>query len=116
MCTEDPVDLPTAEDPADPVGTGPEDRQIPQTKHTHVVFRIEIGRPVLVLWTRRVGLVRLRAGPFARELVNALAVAVVKVELQATGELPARRRTRDRKSTRLNSSHVRISYAVFCLK
>src|SRR5690606_40080127 len=28
---------------------------------------------------------------------------------------PARRR-RDRKSTRLNSSHVKISYAVFCLK
>src|SRR3989442_3370773 len=29
---------------------------------------------------------------------------------------PARRRHLDRKSTRLNSSHVRISYAVFCLK
>src|SRR5690625_6429429 len=29
---------------------------------------------------------------------------------------PTRRRTRDRKSTRLNSSHVAISYAVFCLK
>src|SRR5690554_7595132 len=28
-------------------------------------------------------------------------------------DTPARR---DRKSTRLNSSHVRISYAVFCLK
>src|SRR5690349_25122155 len=28
----------------------------------------------------------------------------------------ARRRGRDRKSTRLNSSHVEISYAVFCLK
>src|SRR5579872_7558278 len=27
-----------------------------------------------------------------------------------------RRGRRDRKSTRLNSSHVRISYAVFCLK
>src|SRR5439155_18861326 len=27
-----------------------------------------------------------------------------------------RLRTRDRKSTRLNSSHVAISYAVFCLK
>src|SRR6266511_5099692 len=26
------------------------------------------------------------------------------------------RRQRDRKSTRLNSSHVKISYAVFCLK
>src|SRR5439155_4142706 len=29
---------------------------------------------------------------------------------------PARRRPSDRKSTRLNSSHVAISYAVFCLK
>src|SRR5437660_11192595 len=31
---------------------------------------------------------------------------------------PSRRKTRqrDRKSTRLNSSHVAISYAVFCLK
>src|SRR5215212_10880670 len=28
----------------------------------------------------------------------------------------ARRRLRDRKSTRLNSSHLGISYAVFCLK
>src|SRR3712207_6892983 len=27
-----------------------------------------------------------------------------------------RRSTRDRKSTRLNSSHANISYAVFCLK
>src|SRR3989442_6893934 len=31
------------------------------------------------------------------------------------GQRRARERTRDRKSTRLNSSHVRISYAVFCL-
>src|SRR3712207_7647329 len=29
---------------------------------------------------------------------------------------PARRRLEDRKSTRLNSSHANISYAVFCLK
>src|SRR3712207_7603750 len=33
--------------------------------------------------------------------------------LDATG---ARGRERDRKSTRLNSSHANISYAVFCLK
>src|SRR5690606_42136887 len=31
-------------------------------------------------------------------------------------ELPGDRSRRDRKSTRLNSSHVKISYAVFCLK
>src|SRR5436305_10678966 len=30
--------------------------------------------------------------------------------------LPHWRQQADRKSTRLNSSHVRISYAVFCLK
>src|SRR6266498_4289718 len=38
--------------------------------------------------------------------------------LEVPGEvLPAEAlRGRDRKSTRLNSSHVRISYAVFCLK
>src|SRR5690242_21319976 len=29
---------------------------------------------------------------------------------------PVQRRDRDRKSTRLNSSHMSISYAVFCLK
>src|SRR5438445_3259242 len=29
---------------------------------------------------------------------------------------PERRRRSDRKSTRLNSSHANISYAVFCLK
>src|SRR5256885_11968138 len=31
-------------------------------------------------------------------------------------DLPTRRRPGDRKSTRLNSSHLVISYAVFCLK
>src|SRR5207253_4370629 len=36
------------------------------------------------------------------------------VELVALQPFPAR--FRDRKSTRLNSSHVAISYAVFCLK
>src|SRR3712207_8280099 len=30
--------------------------------------------------------------------------------------LPAQHRRSDRKSTRLNSSHANISYAVFCLK
>src|SRR3989442_6769267 len=43
-------------------------------------------------------------------------------EATAAPSTPRSRRTppsppsRDRKSTRLNSSHVRISYAVFCLK
>src|SRR5690606_41661950 len=35
---------------------------------------------------------------------------------QGLEETPDRRQEADRKSTRLNSSHVKISYAVFCLK
>src|SRR5256885_5559812 len=34
----------------------------------------------------------------------------------STRTLPSSRRASDRKSTRLNSSHLVISYAVFCLK
>src|SRR3712207_8568867 len=48
---------------------------------------------------------------FAREgEAFVLAVADDGIGLPAEGEL------RDRKSTRLNSSHANISYAVFCLK
>src|SRR3712207_601943 len=41
------------------------------------------------------------------------------IEVQTTGrhnDLPAPTPRGDRKSTRLNSSHANISYAVFCLK
>src|SRR5690554_7583490 len=41
-------------------------------------------------------------------VVRALLAAGANVNVSQDGE--------DRKSTRLNSSHVRISYAVFCLK
>src|SRR3712207_6941968 len=45
----------------------------------------------------------------AREVVRRLAPAAVR-------RLSRRVLTEDRKSTRLNSSHANISYAVFCLK
>src|SRR3712207_8285976 len=40
----------------------------------------------------------------------------VAVGREAHGGEPLGRAARDRKSTRLNSSHANISYAVFCLK
>src|SRR5947208_9553884 len=40
----------------------------------------------------------------------------LRIPAGRAGLQPARRRRRDRKSTRLNSSHQIISYAVFCLK
>src|SRR5439155_17346646 len=42
---------------------------------------------------------------------------LVDVGMKSEGVLPVGEfKTQDRKSTRLNSSHVAISYAVFCLK
>src|SRR3712207_8341200 len=38
------------------------------------------------------------------------------VEPEPAAELGERKASKDRKSTRLNSSHANISYAVFCLK
>src|SRR2546426_6598028 len=49
----------------------------------------------------------LDGGRVARRLVDARRIG---------GEHVPRERERDRKSTRLNSSHLVISYAVFCLK
>src|SRR5687768_17827949 len=40
----------------------------------------------------------------------------IRQPVEAVGEEARRRRRVDRKSTRLNSSHGYISYAVFCLK
>src|SRR5690349_23311549 len=49
-----------------------------------------------------------RALPAGRCLARSIHVDSVHFQHESTG--------RDRKSTRLNSSHVEISYAVFCLK
>src|SRR5437868_7814509 len=47
---------------------------------------------------------------------NALLELPLKAYMFRPGFIRPRPGTRDRKSTRLNSSHVSISYAVFCLK
>src|SRR5256885_11118574 len=50
------------------------------------------------------------------EMVDARGVTVHFSEARRHGLQNFRRYRRDRKSTRLNSSHLVISYAVFCLK
>src|SRR3989442_1660152 len=61
-----------------------------------------------------------RAAPAAQRRAHLLrVVARGAVPLDGGAGLPRQSdvvEQRDRKSTRLNSSHVRISYAVFCLK
>src|SRR5690606_41671571 len=48
--------------------------------------------------------------------LSMLRVAVPRLPGDPVGTCCSQRQCRDRKSTRLNSSHVKISYAVFCLK
>src|SRR6266699_4251110 len=50
------------------------------------------------------------------EGLDAVSMGRVAAELGAATMSLYRHVSADRKSTRLNSSHVRISYAVFCLK
>src|SRR3712207_8009469 len=52
------------------------------------------------------------------QLFQAIQTAILPhlTELSATAAVDEFRRSVDRKSTRLNSSHANISYAVFCLK
>src|SRR5690349_22982453 len=58
-------------------------------------------------------LFRSHVADVALELAGFVAAAPVDADDQDPGLL---RQLGDRKSTRLNSSHVEISYAVFCLK
>src|SRR5438067_12564455 len=54
--------------------------------------------------------------PAAREAQRALARDVTERVHSPDAAAKVIRASEDRKSTRLNSSHVSISYAVFCLK
>src|SRR5688572_32679173 len=54
--------------------------------------------------------------PYTTLFRSARAGAAAPAELAVPGDRVARQFHRDRKSTRLNSSHSQTSYAVFCLK
>src|SRR5256885_9115202 len=57
-----------------------------------------------------------QASTAARSPRSPLSQSLTGPELRLIFLTPARNATIDRKSTRLNSSHLVISYAVFCLK
>src|SRR3712207_7061878 len=80
------------------------------------LFRSE-GVGAVEVGVRRVGQVgrRARQRAVARLAGNAVAQAAA-LDIRAGQGDGLGRVLRDRKSTRLNSSHANISYAVFCLK
>src|SRR5690606_40363189 len=82
--------------------------------------------PVLVPFARRrpasftlfpyTTLFRSRSGSSPSAIATAIPPWARQVEPGSSGTRTVARGRADRKSTRLNSSHVKISYAVFCLK
>src|SRR5690625_6046506 len=87
----------------------------PRADATPVILRLTPGPIVL----RTVGATGLGAIPLHR-LPRSVHIASVLAPAALTTGILVRAQRRavaeDRKSTRLNSSHVAISYAVFCLK
>src|SRR2546430_13404057 len=77
--------------------------------------------PYTTLFRSADELARAQADAFHAGMVGPLAVSSIERAVPGrsigNGALDRRHRERtDRKSTRLNSSHSQISYAVFCLK
>src|SRR5205807_7385744 len=85
--------------------------------HDALPISIELGFAHLLLPTgETVGVVDVPGHErFVRTMV-AGAVGIDLVVLVVAADEGVMPQTRDRKSTRLNSSHLVISYAVFCLK
>src|SRR5690606_41532664 len=74
-----------------------------------------IGQILSVLITR-FNLIELNLNYSSLSVIVVIFITIVTVLLSALYPAMMAARAADRKSTRLNSSHVKISYAVFCLK
>src|SRR5690625_6913140 len=94
--------------------------------HHHIGLNIWNGEGAPPTKENSVGLYEYRIVYEENELMDVIQKAtsanvyVKETEIGYVMEDPSKNRilltTKDRKSTRLNSSHVAISYAVFCLK
>src|SRR5436309_6990409 len=102
------------------------ERRLPAYLLAGVAFGIVLTKGELVSWFRIQEALRFKGLYLYEVFASALAVTIPAFALlkrravrSLSGEpiaIPPKVLGRDRKSTRLNSSHVKISYAVFCLK
>src|SRR2546430_7613319 len=76
-----------------------------------VILRMDAGDPVVAVGGIHVGCFELFGTDRVRSIRDLKGKTVAVIELGGSEYV-----TVDRKSTRLNSSHSQISYAVFCLK
>src|SRR6202030_3293304 len=79
-------DLPT------PTCLVPKERKIVQRKEIDVMFYVKVRRAKLRPRMRRIRLIRDRSRTFIGKLVDAFAIAVLRIEAEAVAELPAQTR------------------------
>src|SRR5689334_24043228 len=84
----------------------------PYTTLFRSVFPVDLNRPRLSTEPQEY----LAPSPSFIMTLTTTAAPIVVERFQATAEEESSKDPLDRKSTRLNSSHSSISYAVFCLK
>src|SRR5256885_11342653 len=82
---------------------------------TTEIYTLSLHDALPICRSRREGVHQDRPGPVAGR-INRGAVDRRSGAVSFGNDAARRVRGRDRKSTRLNSSHLVISYAVFCLK
>src|SRR3712207_7212265 len=80
------------------------------------LFRSDRAGQVLGADSRRLRAPRVIGGVYRLRVAAAALLRLLAVGLAAAAMAVAGDTRGDRKSTRLNSSHANISYAVFCLK
>src|SRR3712207_7137867 len=85
---------------------------------TTEIYTLSLHDALPILWSRgfAVGAVRFVLETDSGWRLRPLLVGLSNTGLAAHPASPSLDRRTDRKSTRLNSSHANISYAVFCLK
>src|SRR5690606_41573051 len=93
-----------------PTGTHPSSLHDALPIYLLIDDRHEMRRPTVITSNLSPEEFRQRYGERIADRIRQMGLVVLCV-----GE-SLRRKAGDRKSTRLNSSHVKISYAVFCLK
>src|SRR5207245_9181039 len=101
-----------------PPRSHPHQHPFPTRRSSDLVKQAVTNRHVLWLHAVSVGEVNVATqliAVFERRLPN-LKIVVSTTTSTGMGELHRKLPSQDRKSTRLNSSHGSISYAVFCLK
>src|SRR5690606_40237663 len=105
----------TEDAPAPRTTPGPRDAAAPSLPAPSATDRVRAG---WARWTRGASPVLGPVGTTLKyvSLVVACLVAVVPLVTIFMASFKTQAEFRDRKSTRLNSSHVKSSYAVFCLK